>query len=237
MGSTRLPGKVLMDIGGATALCRVLHRLGQSSRLDEIVVATTETEQDDEVVKLCEQLGVAHFRGSEPDVLDRYLCAAHQFGADVVVRITADCPLIDAELVDDVIHVFLHENADFACNVLPRTYPRGLDTEVFTIQALERAWRECRQPYQREHVTPWFYERPDVFRTASLRGEQDYSRYRWTLDTREDLEFIRTIYCHFEHDDNFNWREVIALQERFPELAEINAHITQKAFQPSASML
>ena len=108
---------------------------------------------------------------------------------------------------------------------------------TFTMHALERAWRECKEPHQREHVTPLFYERPDIFRIATVRGEQDYSRYRWTLDTQEDLQFIRAIYSHFERDDNFSWREVIALQERFPELAEINAHVRQKAFQPSAAML
>jgi len=237
MGSTRLPGKVLTDVGGAPALCRVVGRLGRSSRLHEIVVATTESEQDDAVVRVCEQLSVAYFRGSEEDALDRYFCAAQQFGSDAVVRITADCPLIDAELVDDVIHAFLTQEADFACNVLPRTYPRGLDAEAFTMHALERAWRECKEPHQREHVTPLFYERPDIFRIATVRGEQDYSRYRWTLDTQEDLRFIRAIYYHFEREENFSWREVIALQERFPDLAEINAHVRQKAFQPSAAML
>jgi spore coat polysaccharide biosynthesis protein SpsF len=145
-----------------------------------------------------------------------------------VVRITADCPLIDPEVVDNVVRALIERRADFACNVLPRRYPRGLDTEVFTIEALEKTWRGSDQPHQREHVTPLFYERPEMFHLASVREDQDFSRYRWTLDTPDDLRLIREIYSHFDND-HFGWRDVIALMERLPELPAINAHIVRKS--------
>ena len=228
MGSTRLPGKVLMDLGGETVLCRVVRRLRRASMIQEVAVATTESARDEPIIEACRQLGVAYFCGPEQDVLDRYFRAVQQFGSDAVVRITSDCPLIDPELVDRVIDSLVEHHADFACNVLPRKYPRGLDTEVFTAEALKKAWQLSDQPHQREHVTSLFYERPDIFRHAPVCGEQDYSCYRWTLDTPEDLRLIRAIYSHFERSDDFGWREVLALMERLPELATLNAHIVQK---------
>src|SRR5712692_6172774 len=218
MGSTRLPGKVLMDLGGETVLSRVVRRLRRASRINEVVIATTDSQKDDAIVAACQQLKVAHFRGSEDDVLGRYLRAAERFQADSVVRITSDCPLIDPGLVDEVICAFVDQQADLACNELPRTFPRGLDAEVFTLEALRRANEISDQPHQREHVTPVFYERPDLFRLVGVRGQQDFSHYRWTLDTPEDLRLLRGIYAHIENRDDFGWREVIALMERFPDL-------------------
>ena len=232
MGSTRLPGKVLMDLGGETVLSRVARRLGQAGQIDEIVIATTTARRDNAIVEECSRLGVPYFRGSEQDVLDRYHGAAWQAGAGAVVRITSDCPLIEPALVDKTIQLFFDRHADYASNVMPRTYPRGLDTEVFSVTALERAWREADAPHQREHVTPYFYEHPELFRLASQQGDRDYSRYRWTLDTAEDLELIRTIVDRFNDRDDFNWHEVIALMEREPELVRLNAHVIQKAVAP-----
>lgn len=234
MGSTRLPGKVLMDLGGETVLSRVARRLGRAEQIDDIVVATTTAGRDDAIVEECSRLGVCYFRGSEQDVLDRYHGAALQAGAGAVVRITSDCPLIEPPLVDQTVQLFFDRRADYASNVLPRTYPRGLDTEVFSVAALERAWREADTPHQREHVTPYFYEHPELFRLASQQGAQDYSRYRWTLDTREDLELIRTIFDRFNNRDDFDWHEVIALMEREPELEQLNAHVIQKIAQKTA---
>ena len=232
MGSTRLPGKVLMDLGGATVLSRVVQRLRRCSQLEEIVVATTDQVADQVIVANCAQLGVACFRGSETDVLDRYHSAAEAFSADVILRITSDCPLIDPEVVDNVARALIEQRADVACNILPRTYPRGLDTEVFTKEALKKAWRGSNQPHQREHVTTLFYERPEMFHLASVREGQDFSHYRWTLDTPDDLRLIREIYSHFDHD-HFGWRDVIALMERLPALPAINAHMVQKSVQHS----
>jgi spore coat polysaccharide biosynthesis protein SpsF len=231
MGSSRLPGKVLLDLGGATVLARVVRRLERSQQISQIVVATTTVPADEAIVNECERLQVSCFRGSEDDVLDRYYQAARLYSADTVVRITSDCPLIDPMLVDETIRVFKDECTDYASDVLPRTYPRGLDSEVFTSAALERAWREAREPYQREHVTPYLYEHPESFRLASARGDVDHSRYRWTLDTPEDLELLRAIYSRFDNRDDFRWQDVIALMEREPELAELNSQVLQKSLR------
>ncbi len=231
MGSTRLPGKVLMDLGGETVLARVVGRLRRATRIDEIVVATTKSAPDDAIVQECFRLQVPSFRGSENDVLDRYYRAARVCAAGVVVRITSDCPVIDPELVDETIRVFKEQCGDYASNSFPRTYPRGLDAEVFSMSALEQAWRDARELYEREHVTPYFYERPELFQLVSQRGRIDYSQYRWTLDTAEDLALLRTIYARFSNQDDFSWSEVIQLMEREPELAELNSRVVQKALQ------
>jgi spore coat polysaccharide biosynthesis protein SpsF (cytidylyltransferase family) len=229
MGSTRLPGKVLMDLGGVTVLAHVLRRTCRATLIQGAMVATTESVADDAIVRECHRFGVPCFRGSEQDVLDRYYQAAHTCNAEAVVRVTSDCPLIDRELVDNTIRIFLDQRADYASNISPRTYPRGLDTEVFSMRALERAWREAREPWQREHVTPYLYVHPEFFRQASTSGQPDYSHYRWTLDTSEDLNLLRAIYARFDNQDVFTWREVIALMEDEPELRELNAHVTQKS--------
>ena len=229
MGSSRLPGKVSMDLGGETVLGRVVRRLQRSRHISKIVVATTTVPADEVMVAECDRLEVVCFRGEEQDVLDRYYQAARANAADAVVRVTSDCPLIDPELVDETVEVFRDEHADYASNVFPRTYPRGLDTEVFSFDALDRAWREAREAHQREHVTPYLYEHPQIFKLASLSGAADYSRYRWTLDTLEDLELLRTIYSRFHGRDDFSWKEVLRLMEREPELAELNSQVLQKS--------
>jgi spore coat polysaccharide biosynthesis protein SpsF len=229
MGSSRLPGKVLMDLGGQTVLARVVNRLRRATLLDEILIATCYAVTDDAIVRECERLSVNSFRGSEDDVLDRYYQAAQVSKAEVVVRITSDCPLIDPVLVDETISVFQEQHADYASNTIVHSYPRGLDTEVFTRAALERAWTDARKSYEREHVTPYFYEHPELFRIASTHGPDDYSHFRWTLDTPEDLQLIRKIYSKFDDQDTFGWQEAVALMEREPELAELNSHVSQKS--------
>jgi spore coat polysaccharide biosynthesis protein SpsF len=229
MGSSRLPGKVLMDLGGETVLARVVNRLRRATLLDEIRIATSESIADDAIIRECERLAVNNFRGSEDDVLDRYYQAAKACEAEVVVRITSDCPLIDPVLVDETISVFQDQHADYASNTIVHTYPRGLDTEVFSRAALERAWTEAQKSYEREHVTPYFYEHPELFRISSARGRTDYSQFRWTLDTPEDLQLIHKIYTRFENQDAFGWQEAVALMEREPELADLNSHVLQKS--------
>jgi spore coat polysaccharide biosynthesis protein SpsF len=229
IGSTRLPGKVLMDLGGETVLGRVVRRLRRTTLIDEIVVATTCSAADHAIVRECQRLSVRVFRGEENDVLDRYYQAARWTGAEGIVRITSDCPLIDAEVTDDSIRWFLERRPDYASNALQRTYPRGLDTEVMTWEALARAWREARLSYQRAHVTPYIYENPDQFDILAVKGEADYSGHRWTLDTPEDLAFMRAVYDRVDNDDSISWRDVLALLELEPELAELNRDVMQKA--------
>lgn len=231
MGSTRLPGKVLEELGGRTVLARVVNRTRRSKLLNEVVVATSVEPGDDRIVEECTRLVVPVFRGDEADVLDRYFHAAQKFDAKVVVRITSDCPLIDPGLIDHVIAAFSDQHPDYATNALDVTYPRGLDVEVFSDDALGRAWKSSREPYQRTHVTPYLWENPALFKIVSLKADRDYSNYRWTLDTAEDLEMIRTIYRHFEQSDDFDWREILSLMESRPDLAGMNADVRQKALR------
>jgi spore coat polysaccharide biosynthesis protein SpsF len=228
MGSTRLPGKVLKDIGGETMLARVVKRTQRATSLSQVVVATTTSLADAAIVTECVRLKVPVFRGDEEDVLDRYYQAGQAHKADAVVRITSDCPLIDPGVVDQVVQAFLDARPDYASNTLERTYPRGVDTEVVTMTALHRAWREAREPYQRVHVTPYFYQNPQLFRLLSVKADADYSRYRWTVDTSEDLAFVQTVYTRLGNDDAISWRAVLTLLESEPVLAELNRYIQQK---------
>lgn len=228
MGSTRLPGKVLKDLEGQTVLARVVERVRRARLIDDLLVATTDKRGDNAIVEECQRYHVKVFRGDEEDVLDRYCRAAQFVGAEIVVRITADCPLIDPEIIDLTIAAFLTKHPDYASNALVRTYPRGLDTEVFSMGALERAWREAPTPYQRAHVTPYIYEHPEAFKVLPVTGDGDFSFHRWTVDTAEDLEFARAIYERFEGKP-FQWREVLRLLDREPELMEINRSVLQKA--------
>jgi spore coat polysaccharide biosynthesis protein SpsF len=229
MGSTRLPGKVLMDMGGETVLARVVRRLRRATLIEEIMVATTTSAADHSIVRECQRLSVRVFRGDEDDVLDRYYHAAQHISAEGIVRITSDCPLIDPEITDNTIRSFLEYQPDYASNALQRTYPRGLDTEVMTWEPLAHAWHEARLHYQRAHVTPYIYENPDVFDILPVTGNVDYSHHRWTLDTEGDLAFIRAVYDRVNNDDSFSWQDVLALLDREPELMELNREVMQKA--------
>ncbi len=211
-------------------LFRVLNRLAHSELIDKIVVATTQSVMDEALVKACDERGVESFKGSENDVLDRYYEAARRFDADVVVRITSDCPLIDPSIVDHVINKYMQnrETVDYVSNVIePRTFPRGLDVEVFSYLALARAWEEDKNPRLREHVTQYFLRNPDKFRLMGLFNDIDLSYMRWTVDTSEDLDFVKAVYDQFP-DDRFTWVELISLFNAKPELLTINQHVKQK---------
>jgi spore coat polysaccharide biosynthesis protein SpsF len=229
MSSTRLPGKVMMDLGGETILARVVRRVSRASLIGNIVIATTHKAADDVIVRECNRLGIPYFRGSEDDVLDRYYRAAKENGAEAVVRITSDCPMIEPEISDSVVRTFLEQRPDYASNTLERTYPRGLDTEIMTFDALARSWREGTRAYERTHVTPYIYEHPDLFRLLHVKGEHDYSQHRWTLDTPEDIAFLRAVYDRLGNVDTFHWRDVLAVLDREPELLRLNQHVRQKA--------
>jgi spore coat polysaccharide biosynthesis protein SpsF len=228
MESTRLPGKVLRDLGGASMLARVTRRVQRASLPQEVSVATTVKPADDAVAAEAQRLGVAAFRGDEQDVLDRFYRAAQSRHADAVVRITADCPFIDPGLIDEVVRKFLETLPDYASNCLERTYPRGLDTEIMSMEALARAWKSATEPSQRTHVTPYLYQNPAQFKLVSVKAEQDYARHRWTVDTLEDLEFARAVYARLNNRDDFAWREVLRLVEEDPALEEINRGVRQK---------
>jgi spore coat polysaccharide biosynthesis protein SpsF (cytidylyltransferase family) len=230
MGSSRLPGKVLADLAGEPMLGRVTERLAAANCVNEVIVATSNEPADDVVAHWCTANGRSCFRGSANDVLDRYCRAADEFAAEAVVRITADCPFIDAGVVDSVVEAFLSGGpVDYASNVLPpRTFPRGLDTEVLTRAALLRACRSATEPADREHVTRYLIRHPDEFLLLGVWHDHDLSGWRWTVDTPEDLAFARQIYGHFDGSD-FGWRDVLGALADHPSWADINRHIDQKA--------
>lgn len=221
MGSTRLPGKVLMDINGKPMLWHVVNRLRQSRLLGQVIVATTVDSSDDPVADMCRVRGLLCFRGSVNDVLDRYYQAALLARADVVVRITADCPLLDATVVDRVIEVYINEKCDYVSNVNPPTYPDGLDVEIFGLQPFCEVWSRAEKKSEREHVTPYFREHPEMFRQLNVTNTCDLSGMRWTVDEQSDLVFVKNVYkemgCEF-----FSMDEIVELLRKDPSLSRIN---------------
>jgi spore coat polysaccharide biosynthesis protein SpsF len=232
MGSSRLPGKILLDIAGEPMLMRVVGRVRRAKTVDEVVFATTTERSDDPVAEFCQTHAIALWRGSLPDVLDRFYQAARYYHAETVVRITADCPLLDPGLVDETVALFSAQGADFATNRLPppyqRTYPIGLDCEVCTFAALERAWQEATAPYEREHVMPYLYDVEGRFKTVVLDYRVNYGSLRWTVDTEEDLELVRQIYLRLSSNPDFTWLDVLAIVEREPDLAKLNARVKHR---------
>ena len=227
--STRLPGKVLEDLAGQPMLARVVNRARRAKTLDTVVVATTTQPVNNAIVRLCHVQGWPYFRGNEEDVLDRYYQAGLAFKGDVIVRITSDCPLIEPDIIDKVVNEFLscYPEVDYVSNTLVHTFPRGLDVEVMSFDALMKAWQEDNNPPWREHVTPYIYRHLEKFKIHNVANDTDYSHMRWTVDTIKDLTFVRKIYDHFQND-SFTWREVLHLLEIHPEWLEINRDIQQK---------
>jgi spore coat polysaccharide biosynthesis protein SpsF len=232
MSSSRLPGKVLLDIAGQPMIVRVVERARRAKSVDDVIIATTTDPSDDPIEALCRERGYLVYRGSMFDVLDRFYGAARQAAAEVIVRITADCPVIDPGVIDQTVEAFHTSMADFACNRLPppwhRTWPIGLDTEVCSFSGLERAWKEAVLPYEREHVMPFFYDTEDRFKVVVLEHDPDYGELRWTVDTAEDLKLLRQIFARFSGSDAFTWEDVLRLVENEPELTEINAGVRHK---------
>jgi spore coat polysaccharide biosynthesis protein SpsF len=230
-GSTRLPGKVLLPLLGRPILSRVVERAARAAGIHEVVVATTVDPSDDPIVELATTQGWAVERGSENDLLDRYVQTARTRDADIVVRITSDCPLIDPGLIDQTIEAFVEGGADYASNTLePRTFPRGLDVEVVSRDALEEAWRDDADPASREHVTPFLYRNPERFRLVRVSSPDDRSAHRWCVDVPEDYELVRRIYEALG-SDAFGWEEALAVLEAHPDWPLLNSHVSQKTLQ------
>lgn len=229
MGSSRLPGKVMEDLSGQPMLARVANRVRRAETPNKVVIATSTEAADDAIAEFCDVRSLLLFRGNELDVLDRYYQASRAHDADVVVRITADCPLIEPVILDRVVNAFQEAQPDYVSNTLVRTYPRGLDVEVVSIAALERAWREASESYQRAHVMPYLYQNPKRFRCLNVADESDYSAFRWTVDSAVDLECVRAVYSRLGPDDTFGWRDVLALLEHEPALADLNRAVSQRS--------
>jgi spore coat polysaccharide biosynthesis protein SpsF len=232
MTSTRLPGKVMMPVLGKPLLGYELERIARAGSISRIVVATTRNGTDDVVERYVSSLGFGVYRGSEDDVLGRYREAAAAFGASVVARLTADCPLIDPAVIDHVVNAFFDDESapDYASNVLGRrTYPRGLDTEVFTAKALEKSWKEAELPSEREHVTPYMYNHPEIFKLKGIYNGTDLSIHRWTVDTKEDFTLIKLILeALYPSNSAFSLENIVNLMDSNSSLFDVNSHIRQK---------
>jgi spore coat polysaccharide biosynthesis protein SpsF len=224
ISSTRLPGKVLMPLLGEPMLLRQLERVSRASLLDGIVVATSTDTSDNAVQSVCAAAGYAVFRGSLDDVLDRFYRAAVENGAEDVVRLTADCPLTDPKVIDDVIRLHLDGGFDYTSNVMPPTFPDGLDIEVMRFGVLRDAWGEAHLPHEREHVTQFILQRPERFRLGCLLAERDLSGLRWTVDEPADYQFASAVYQRlYAADPSFGTEAVLALLEREPGLIRLNS--------------
>jgi spore coat polysaccharide biosynthesis protein SpsF len=231
VGSTRLPGKVLKKICGKTVLEHDIDRLKRAKNIDEIVIATTTEERDIEIVNEAKRLGVKYYRGSESDVLSRYYFAAKENNADIVVRVTSDCPLLDSEVTEEIIKFYLenYPKYDYVSNTLDRTYPRGLDTEVFSFKVLEEAFLNAKENFQREHVTPYMWDNNTKYKVYQYKDIADSSNLRLTLDTQEDFKLITEIYIDlYNNNQYFGLKEILNLFNERPELIEINKEIQQK---------
>ena len=224
MGSTRLPGKVLADIAGRPMLAHVIERAQRIAAVDEVVVATTTLPEDEEVQEAASRFGAGTFAGSLDDVLDRYYKAAKYFRADVVMRVTADCPLLDPAVGDHVVSFYDHGSIDYCSNVLQPTYPDGVHVEIINLPALERSWQVATLPSDREHVTTYIRTHPEEFCVINVEGPEDLSHMRWTVDGPTDLEFIRRVFDHLSSDDGEmpSMVEVLKVLDQHPELSLIN---------------
>ena len=230
LSSTRLPGKVMLKVENEnTVLDCVINQLQNSKEIKNIVIATTNHKEDDVIVELVKRKGIKYFRGSKKDVLDRYYQCAKKFSFSEIVRITADNPLIDYEIVDTVVKYFKLNNYDYITTDLPfntfhRTYPSGYTVEVFTFSALENAWKNAKLPSEREHVTPYFYKNKEIFRQTDIENSEDLSHFRCTVDTKYDLELIQKIYSNIKKRPIL-LSDVIKLLKTNTELVKINAHV------------
>lgn len=230
MSSTRLPGKILKKINGNVILDYVIDRLRFCKRLDNIVLATTTSKKDDILEQYSVKKSIDYFRGSEEDVLSRYYYAVKKFKADIIVRITSDCPLIDPEIVDEVIKKHIEGSSDYTANIIKRTFPRGLDVEVFNFDVLEADFKNANKKHQREHVTPYIKEHPEKFKLKNIEAKGRIKRpdIRIAVDTVEDFKLIKKIIQYF-NNLNFKTEEIIDFLDRNPDILEINKNIKQKS--------
>jgi len=231
MTSTRLPGKVLKEVLGRPLLYYQLERLRRVSSQDEIIIATTVNKTDEPIVAFCAEHGLPCYRGSEDDVLARYCETARAFRVSNIVRITADCPLIDPVVINGVIKTYLDSRGEleYVANTLKRTYPRGLDCEVFSFEVLKEINGLATEISDREHVTSYIYRHPDKYRLKNVAGEEDHSSYRWTVDTPEDFELIRRIIEElYTVKPDFTMADCLEVMRRHPDWVKINQHVEQK---------
>ena len=226
MSSIRLPSKVLLDLEGITVLEHVIERVKLAKMIDEVIVATTIKKEDLKIVEICNNIGIKSFCGSEKDVLDRYYQVTKLYKTKHIVRITADCPLIDPRVIDKVIKLHLKEKVDYTTNTLKETFPDGEDVEIFIFEALNKAWQNAKLLSEREHVTPYIRKHPKIFKLRNLECDKNLSNKRWTLDNPEDYEFIKVIYKNlYVKNHLFGIVEILEFLNKNPEIETINQQI------------
>lgn len=226
MGSTRLPGKVMLPVDESNpVILYVIKQLQQSKLCNQIIIATTIQSEDEKIVEFAEKKSIAYFRGSIEDCLDRYYQCAKKFGLSTIIRITCDNPLIDPMLVDDAIELFRSGNYDYVTNCKPRTFPQGTEVEIFSFEALEKAWKNAKKLSEREHVTPYFYNNPDKFSIFNIKNKEDISDLRWTVDRKEDLEFVRVVVSKIKNSPIL-MTDILQLIKNEPDLININKNYT-----------
>lgn len=227
MGSTRLPNKVLADIEGRPMLWHLIQRLKESKFEPEIIIATTTSEGDKPILSFSAKFNLKSHAGSEDDVLDRFYQTALKYKMDVIIRITADCPLIDPEVFDKVLKFYLENEYDYVSNTHPPTYPDGLDVEICSFEILEKAWKEAKFKSEREHVTYYIWNNDQIFNLGNVFYNENPSEslkdLRWTVDEKEDLEFVRQVFKHlYPKKKVFLMNDIIELLNQKPELLKIN---------------
>jgi spore coat polysaccharide biosynthesis protein SpsF len=226
--SSRLPRKVLKEILGHSMLWHEIERIKRSKKLDQIVLATSNEKSDDPIEAVAQETEIKCFRGDLEDVLLRFYSAAVEYRPEWVVRLTGDCPLIDPNIIDQVISFCIESNYDYASNTLEPTYPDGLDVEVFKFSTLEKAHLEAKLLSERQHVTPFIYKHPELFKLGSFKGKVDYSALRWTVDEPSDFNFVNSVYEEvYSTNPMFGFNDILAVLNRRPELAGLNSRISR----------
>lgn len=230
VGSKRFPNKIFADISGKPLIFHVINRLKKSNKIENIVVATTLNSLDNAIETWANQNKVNCFRGDEDNVLSRFYFAAKEYKAKIIVRITADDPFKDYRIIDKVINTLISQNLSFAYNNNPPSFPEGLDTEVFTFNALEKAFRESTDSFEKEHVTQYFYKNPSLFLQKNISNNKNLSHLRWTIDTEKDLEMVKKIYEKLYYENNvFLTEDILRLISNYPEIATINQNVQRSS--------
>lgn len=235
MGSTRLPGKVMMMVRNKPLLYYVINQVKHSTQLSEVIIATTELKEDNQIAKYVESLGVNVFRGSAEDVLDRYYNCAKKYDSDIIVRITSDCPLIDPEIIDKCINEFKKNNLDYFSNINKKEndawvyhqsgFPLGFAVEVFTINSLEKAWKNAKKPSEREHVTQYILNNPHDFKIGNMENPEDFSDIRLTVDHMVDFQVVKGVIENFKEGEIFTIEKITSFMNKNPHLKKLNSNI------------
>ena len=225
--SVRLPNKVLALINGKSLIWHIIERLKSCERVEQIILATSNREEDKELVKIANDCNILSFVGDEDDVLSRFHQAALKFNADPIIRITGDCPLVDPYLLDEMLGFYVENNYDYVSNTIIPTYPDGLDIEIFSFKSLRKTFNEAKLKSEKEHVTPYIWKNPGIFQLYNYRNKEELSNYRWTVDEQLDLELIRQIYSNFKPKIIFSFQDVIEMGKLNPQIFKINEKINR----------